>query len=222
MFRDFCRFLVAPTEQVGRGGFRVWILFTCVNLCWSLVSQPALVLLFAGCGVDVPVQATDPSQYPLWMVLLLPPVVEETGFRLGLVRSSGNIYVSAGVLAFVLISLLGFGTLYSLERLPVRIGLTLIVGGALGWLVNRFGRTVGYPCYFYGGAVLFALLHGLNYSWADCATWGTGLYVAGNVLLKVPSGLFYGYIRLRNGFVPAVCAHVLHNVPAFTLYFLMN
>ena len=222
MLRDFCRFLAAPTEQVDRGGFRVWLLFTFVNLVWSLVSQPVLVLLFAVCGVDTPVQATDPTQYPLWLVLLLPPVVEELGFRLGLVRTRGNIYVSAGVLAFVLISALGFGSLYSLDRLPVRIALALIVGGALGWLVNRCGRKIGYPVYFYTLAVLFALLHGLNYTWNDLMSWGVGLYVVCNLLLKVPSGVLYGYIRLRNGFVPAVCAHMLHNVPAFLLYFLMR
>lgn len=222
MFRDFCRFLVAPTEQVGRGGWSVWLLFAFVNLAWSLVSQPALVLLFTVCGVDLPVQETNPTQFPLWMVLLVPPVVEESAFRLGLVRSKGNIYVSSVVLAFVLISLLGFDTLYSPDQLYVRIMLALAAGGVLGWLMNRFGRAVRYPVYFYVMAVLFSLLHGLNYAWADGATWGAGLYVVCNLLLKIPSGVLYGYIRLRNGFVPVVCAHILHNVPAFALYFLMN
>jgi hypothetical protein len=161
----------------------------------------------------------DSPVYNIYYILLLGPLVEELIFRLPLVFSKINILLAGNCLILLLVG--GkFSNLFTLDlnmlcKLASIILFTFIC-------INYFTqlRTIiikFYKYYFYSIVIAFALIHTQNYSEIPIEdTFLIPLLIIPQVLM----GIFFGYIRVKNGFLWAVGLHSLINFPAVLIYIL--
>lgn len=149
----------------------------------------------------------------LFYGVILAPLIEETVFRSWL---GGR---RACILGFpVLVSLFALGTAVLADVSPVvsfalAVGLSVLILGvarqfiALSPPAQKAARWRLFPVAFYGGALLFAMLHMSNYE--------GGLSSPIMVLAILPQflvGLILGYVRMRFGLVQAIVFHALYNL----------
>lgn len=130
------------------------------------------------------------EQYPVWVlamfVIFLGPLLEELVFRLHLSRRWNLI---AGLMEWFTIA----------DKKVLREEAAALV--RVKW--DRF-----YALFFYLNAAAFALIHMTNFQAIDVPFWVIPLIV----LPQFIAGLYFGYIRVKNGgFFWAVALHALHN-----------
>lgn len=159
------------------------------------------------------------EHYPLWFVVLVPAILEESGFRLALRRTLPYLLVATFVVTFIGSAAVFEVLVYSWEHLFGRILFSLaFVGIAFAFRRQIFGLKYNY--YFYILCGLFAVVHlaNLHFSEMNPAEIAVGLI---NTLLIVPSALILGYVRVSYGFLYAVSFHLLHNAVPMVLYFVL-
>lgn len=215
--KDFFKFVLHPAENLQNKGWRVWAIFTFAYILYSVCANTVIYYLFSGFSSNVALETGAIDDIHIGILLLLPPILEETGFRLCLIRRRLFIFISLCSIIFLLSSKLGFGVVYSLESLIPRIAIALTLGALLFFAAKRAILTIKFPAYFYTLVLTFALIHCFNYELSAISSWGNFLYILSYGLIKIPSGIILGYIRLNNGFVPVVCSHILHNAPTVIL-----
>ena len=151
----------------------------------------------------------------LWVVILMPPVLEETAFRLPLRRKRLYVTLGGAAITFIVSALATSTAVYSLSwpRLAACVVVALIF-----WLRGyKWVRNVNFRAWFWFMALFFSLLHVVNYG-ADAAGAGEWTRVTVKKLAKLPSALMFGYIRLRHGFCVSVALHLANNL--FPIIFL--
>lgn len=162
-------------------------------------------------------------KYGLWenvsYILIFGPVIEEIIFRLPLKVKKNNIAVSVTFAIMILF----FGGLFSISIYSVKTYVKFI--GLFFCLVTLYLtkqdfidklRPQFYSVYFYLFAVLFATIHIGNFEKAVPLEylWFVPLLILPQFIM----GIFFGYIRLKNGFLWGVLMHSLTNLPAVVLY----
>lgn len=215
--KKFFKFVLHPTENLQNRGWSVWAIFTFVYILYSVCSNIIIYYLFSEFNSNVPLKTGEIDDIHISILLLLPPILEEAGFRLCLIRHRPYIFISLCVIMFLLLSKFVFGVVYSLESLIARIAIALTLGTLLFFMTKRALSTIKFPTYFYTLVLLFSLLHCFNYKLSDVSSLGKYIYILSYGLIKIPSSIILGYIRLSNGFVPVVCSHILHNAPTVIL-----
>ncbi|MFW5888487.1 MAG: CPBP family intramembrane glutamic endopeptidase [Patescibacteria group bacterium] len=165
----------------------------------------------------------------LFLAIVWAPVVEEFTFRLGLLYSPFRLSFSAAFLMIIVFSLLfKFTDIYSLPFFPEGLvdfvqdkGLYLYIfsvlslGSIFGFVLRRKTDfnvvqkfyTKNFTKIFYCSAILFAILHLLNFN-------NSGNFWFLLPLLIVPQflvGLVLAYIRMKYGIIWSVFGHFLHN-----------
>lgn len=158
---------------------------------------------------------TARNYLPLWVVILMPSVLEETAFRLPLRRKRLYVTLGAAAITFIVSALATSTAVYSLSwpRLAACVVVALIF-----WLRGyKWVRNVNFRAWFWFMALFFSLLHVMNYG-ADAAGVGEWTRVTVKKLAKLPSALMFGYIRLRHGFCVSVALHLVNNM--FPIVFL--
>lgn len=213
----FLRFTLQPIENPQNGGKNSWVIFTFVYIIYSVCSNIAIYYLFSKFSSNIPLKTSAIDNIHIGILLLLPPILEEIGFRLSLIRSKLNIFISLCVISFLILSKLGFGIVYALDSLMFRISVAFVIGIILFLLIGKSILTARFSVYFYSLALAFSLLHCLNYQFSEINTLGNYIYILSYGLIKIPSSIILGYIRLSNGFFPVVCSHILHNAPTIIL-----
>lgn len=219
--KDFFKFVLHPTENLPNRGWRVWAIFTFVYILYSVCANVVIYHLFSAFSSNVELKTGAMDNIHIGILLLLPPILEEAGFRLCLIRSKLFVFISLCVIIFLLASKFGFGVVYSCESLTVRIAIALILGTLLFFTTKRALLRIKFPAYFYTLALIFSLIHCFNYKLSDISSLGNFIYILSYGLIKIPTSIMLGYIRLSNGFVPAVCSHILHNAPTVILRHLL-
>lgn len=240
LLKDFFTFIWRPTPAgpaAASSGLwpaawamaRVWALVYVLTFLAAMAITVALAVAGQSAADNAVTQlATEGGVWlTVWLGVLAIPFWEELAFRLGLRPSRVGLSVAAAALVMFLAQLpLGFFSealpdwLFSPLEAAGVVSLVVAIGGlaaAIWWGLGRLGPQVQtvyerlYPGVFYGSAVLFALLHSLNYTRLSEIWFLAPLLVLPQLILAV--GL--GYVRVRLGFVWAVLMHVLHN--AFSL-----
>jgi len=147
----------------------------------------------------------------LWLLIFLPPVLEEFLFRYPLRRTRWVLTLWSAVAAYLLVSALA--GVRGLE--PQGLLWRLALGGAVGLAVGlggwRYALKINFGGMFYFSAAVFALLHLSNLHGEDFQ-WIYLPYLLVYTLDKFASGLVFGYARMRHGFGAAVVLHVLSNL----------
>ena len=150
--------------------------------------------------------------------ILIAPVLEEMGFRLGLVLRPAYMAISIGTLCYIFSPgpVLFFSQSFWLQPAWwLRLGGGITVGAACYWIFKRTDRLpqLGrkhYAVIFYMSVLIFGFIHLLNQSEMTLYK----LIIAPvAVFIQITSGAFFGYIRVRYGFWQAVTIHILNNAP---------
>ena len=182
-----------------------------VPLLFKVLTVSAFVLS----GVDLPAMTSDKSVLPLCFLIVVPPIVEELGFRLPLKRSRLNLCISVAILAFVFSKIICAGGLYS-EHLLCRIGFAIIASAVINLILGKWLLQVRFRNFFYSMAILFAMLHIVNYchQTLDVSQW---MYVVCYACAKISGSILYGYARMKHGMLFCIIVHVINNLPALLL-----
>lgn len=197
--------------------FRVKAILLSALLCLivPLLFKVLTVSAFVLSGVDLPAMTSDKSVLPLCFLIVVPPIVEELGFRLPLKRSRLNLCISVAILAFVFSKIICAGGLYS-EHLLCRIGFAIIASAVINLILGKWLLQVRFRNFFYSMAILFAMLHIVNYchQTLDVSQW---MYVVCYACAKIPGSILYGYARMKHGMLFCIIVHVINNLPALLL-----
>ena len=182
-----------------------------VPLLFKVLTVSAFVLA----GVGLPAMTSDKSVLPLCFLIVVPPIVEELGFRLPLKRSRLNLCISVAIIAFVFSKVICAGGLYS-EHLLCRIGFAIIASAVINLFLGKWLQKVRFKNFFYSMAILFAMLHIVNYNHQtlDVSQW---MYVVCYACAKIPGSILYGYARIKHGILFCIVVHVINNLPALLL-----
>lgn len=155
----------------------------------------------------------DNSAWGILIAVLFAPLLEEAMFRLPLKRTRTTLLIAFGIALFGIVSAVcGVPALRSAERLPMRLGITILLLPPVWFAVRRFAWRIRYSRYFYLLAVLFALAHLLNIEFSALQlAFPVVCFLMWYVAEKFVSGALYSFTRLRHGFVAACCLHALNN-----------
>ena len=215
--RDMVGCVLSPSENCA---FDVGISSVAKSCLWFLVIHLSLSFLYHFADLLLFDEAPEAgiadavSALPLWVVLLLPPVLEETAFRLPLKRRRAYIVLSAAVMMFFVSAIL-FSTRVYAVTWPRLLACAAMVPIAWFW-GYKWIAGLRFKTWFWALVLFFAFLHILNY---DLGAMGAGEWA--RVILKegvkVPSALMFSYVRLRHGFAVSVALHFFVNLTAFLL-----
>ena len=180
-----------------------------------LLFKVLTVSVFVLAGVDLPAMTSDKSVLPLCFLIVVPPIVEELGFRLPLKRGRLNLCISVALIAFVFSKVIFAGGLYS-EHLFCRIGFAIIASSVINLILGKLLQNVRFKIFFYSMAILFAMLHIVNYSHQtlDASQW---LYVICYACAKIPGSILYGYARMKHGMLFCIVIHIISNLPSMII-----
>ena len=180
-----------------------------------LLFKVLTVSVFVLAGVDLPAMTSDKSVLPLCFLIVVPPIVEELGFRLPLKRGRLNLCISVALIAFVFSKVIFAGGLYS-EHLLCRIGFAIIASAVINLIMGKWLQNVRFKIFFYSMAILFAMLHIVNYSYQtlDVSQW---IYVICYACAKIPGSILYGYARMKHGIFFCIVIHIINNLPSLIL-----
>lgn len=215
--RDMVGCVLSPRENCA---FDVGISSIAKSCLWFLVIHLSLSFLYHFADLLLFGEAPEAgiadavSALPLWVVLLLPPVLEETAFRLPLKRRRAYIALSAAVMMFFVSAVLFSTRVYDITW-PRLLACAAMVPIAWFW-GYKWIAGLRFKTWFWALVLFFAFLHILNY---DLGAMGAGEWA--RVILKegvkVPSALMFSYVRLRHGFAVSVALHFFVNLTAFLL-----
>ena len=215
--RDMVGCVLSPSENCA---FDVGISSVAKSCLWFLVIHLSLSFLYHFADLLLFDEAPEAgiadavSALPLWVVLLLPPVLEETAFRLPLKRRRAYIVLSAAVMMFFVSAILFSTRVYDVTW-PRLLACAAMVPIAWFW-GYKWIAGLRFKTWFWALVLFFAFLHILNY---DLGAMGAGEWA--RVILKegvkVPSALMFSYVRLRHGFAVSVALHFFVNLTAFLL-----
>ena len=137
--------------------FNVRVMLLSVMLCLlaPLFFKVLTVSVFVIAGVDLPAMISDKSVLPRCFLIIIPPIIEELGFRLPLKRSRFNLYTSVAVIAFIFSKVIFAGGLYS-EHLLCRIVFAIISSAVINLIWGKWLLQVRFKDFFYSTAILFA------------------------------------------------------------------
>lgn len=167
-------------------------------------------------------QSENLSKVSLLYVVLIAPLIEELIFRLNLNLKRISILFSLIIISIILLkNNLDFNNMTSnLNIFKSIIIAALIIG--LGFAINNVVleniKSKYYSSFFYLNSILFGLLHISNFysSIPNKLLVFTPIYV----LPQIIGGIFFGYIRLKNGFLWGVALHCIFNLPASLIFYL--
>ena len=111
-----------------------------------LLFKVLTVSVFVLAGVDLPAMTSDKSVLPLCFLIVVPPIVEELGFRLPLKRGRLNLCISVALIAFVFSKVIFAGGLYS-EHLFCRIGFAIIASAVINLILGKWLQNVRFKIF---------------------------------------------------------------------------
>lgn len=215
--RDMVGCVLSPSENCA---FDVGISSVAKSCLWFLVIHLSLSFLYHFADLLLFGEAPEAgiadavSALPLWVVLLLPPVLEETAFRLPLKRRRAYIVLSAAVMMFFVSAILFSTRVYDVTW-PRLLACAAMMPIAWFW-GYKWISGLRFRAWFWVLVLFFSILHIQNYdlSAMDAGEW---LRVILKECVRIPSALMFSYVRLRHGFVLSVALHFFNNLTAFLL-----
>ncbi|AHM61711.1 hypothetical protein D770_17295 [Flammeovirgaceae bacterium 311] len=220
-FKDLVQFLKRPglpdEEDVAAAPLQIFLHLLGLSL---LLSFGVLILLGAlrdaGLVPELPHAMEDiMKEFSFLIVFLLAavlmPALEELTFRLWLIYNPIYFHVSLWLIAFFLSTALTQAGLplfgYAVFGIAALITILLLTfkDAAQQLLVNLYTNYYGWL--FYGAAIIFALVHLINFQLNARILLMAPLLVLPQLLL----GLILGYLRVRLGLIWAIALHGVYN-----------
>lgn len=196
--------------------------FLIFSLCMA-ISYALLVLIidsiFGGLREFISQSNTNESLGVLLKFLILSPILEELGFRLGLKINKRYVAISSGIQLsyFIFIGLPDIDILYKVLIIAASIFLAFLVINqkVINYLIKHYNIYVAY------NIILFGLLHVFNYEFTNYKEF---LYLPLLILPQLIMGSYFSFIRLKNGFKIVVFLHILFNMIVLipNIYYLIN
>lgn len=220
MIKDFITYLKSPQDGMIYT-FNAKSLLKSVALYVLVVFGVtfAVIVLCAVLSVIFPEQMSSKvighSDAPIWIVAFLGPVLEEGEFRLALNRKKVYLAIALIFLTFDLVSSFGFShRIYTSDHLLIRIGISVVVGSLLTFLLSNFLLRCSFKPYFWFWAIFFGCLHLMNVKYNDLLPLDfiTMILYTGT---RIVMGLALGYIRMKNSFATSTILHILNNLVTF-------
>lgn len=179
-------------------------------LALHLLGLMVIGLLMSGWMTLMGIEGPDafaqfPPHYLVPLAVLGAPLIEESVFR-------GWLTGRPRALWLLLCLLVGIGlTVLAQQGLlaPLAAAGWPLAASLVGWIVLRKLRAgplfrTGFPLIFYASAIVFGLIHVLNYS-------APGLAHLPLILPQLWAGLTLGFLRLRVGLPAAMLVHAVSN-----------
>lgn len=215
--QEFWEYLKAPSENVTRE-YEPKAVLGSVLLYFMLVIGYMLIIVavyFVGRAMSVDLLedwVTAVDHYPIWIVALIGPVIEELWFRLALVRKEKYLLVFFFFLSLRLLSDHFFAhEFWTLEYLLPRLAYSTTLACALFIAFSKILMNCKYGPYFYISAILFGLAHYTRINF-DTITLGNIVLIILYFGKQTLTGLILGYIRMKNGFNANTAVHMLNNL----------
>lgn len=215
--RDFINYLKNPSEDLKLPAKKIWsvlLVFLTIYIIKIIVAIVSHVV-FKDNAPDSGLRDL-PTVFPLWLVLFVPPLLEELSFRLWLKRNTATILISSVGFVWFLASMFLADAIYSTDRLVLRCIVALAGGGAVALLLKKQIINAKFPIIFYLSAILFGLMHARNF--IDVSSFAGALFVLINLVMHMLTGLFLGYVRIGYGIVASILFHVTNNLVVVFLY----
>ncbi|MGE3690599.1 MAG: CPBP family glutamic-type intramembrane protease [Novosphingobium sp.] len=218
VWRDFGAFVLRPRwmEPAGlraKGAWRVLALMLALHLAVMAALMPVLSLWQGSMGLSGPDAFGQVPQ--VWLapiVVLLAPVLEECVFRGWLNGRPRALWL----LAVLAAASAGIAMAQPSPWPTVAVFFGGLLAAPIGWLVLRKRRTPQvwrarwFALPFYAGALLFGLMHLMNYP-------QPGLLMLPMVLPQLWAAFTLGYLRMRIGLTASILAHATSNALALGL-----
>lgn len=217
-WRQFAAFarrpaFIEPAGLRAPGSWRVLASVLALHLAVMALLMPLLSLwqhMWALSGPDAFGQV--PQAWLPFLVILIAPVLEECTFRGWLTGRPRALWLM-GVLAM---AIAGIAAVQPAPLPTVGLFFGALLAAPIGWLVLRKratpqvwrGRWFAAP--FHAGALLFALMHVMNYP-------SVSLVLLPMVLPQLWAAFTLGYIRMRVGLPASILAHATSNALALGL-----
>lgn len=151
---------------------------------------------------------------PLWVILLLPPILEETAFRLPLKRERLYITLSSAAVMFFISAIIFSSKVYDVTW--ERLLFCSIIALATWFWGYKWVSKVNFKTWLWILVLSFSILHIINYdlSTVDIGGW---IRVVLKEAVKIPSALMFSYVRIKHGFGASVTIHFALNLSAYFL-----
>lgn len=215
--RDFINYLKNSSEDLKLPAKKIWsvlLVFLTIYIIKIIVAIVSHVV-FKDNAPDSGLRDL-PTVFPLWLVLFVPPLLEELSFRLWLKRNTATILISSVGFVWCLASMFLADAIYSTDRLVLRCIVALAGGGAVALLLKKQIINAKFPIIFYLSAILFGLMHARNF--IDVSSFAGALFVLINLVMHMLTGLFLGYVRIGYGIVASILFHITNNLVVIFLY----
>ena len=211
------RFVISPKDDLVldfkiSSVIKTFLWFIFIHISITIVYHIA-ELIFSSESVETSI-GNSIHTLPLWVVLILPPVLEETAFRLPLKRKRMYITLSSAAIMFFISAIISSSKVYDVtwERLLSCAIVALIV-----WFWGyRWVSKVNFKTWLWILVLFFSILHIINYdlSTMDINGW---IRVILKEALKIPSALMFSYTRIKHGFGTSVAIHFAVNLSAYCM-----
>lgn len=160
-------------------------------------------------------RSNQSSVYIFFIAVIFAPLSEECMFRLWLKFSSlkftFSLLLILGAVGFKL-SKSGFPDFQGADyAIPLVVMVVLLL---VYFTLERMKASIekfwikNFRWLYYSSVLLFGAVHISNFSFAEIDLWVWPILI----LPQLISGFFYGYVRVKHGFVYGVLMHFLHNL----------
>lgn len=215
--RDMVQFAISPKDDMALD----FKLFSIIKTAlWFILIHVSITVVYHFADLMFYSESVETSSsdsirtLPLWIVLILPPILEETAFRLSLKRKRLYITLSSAAIMFFISAIIFSSKVYDVtwERLLLCAIIALIA-----WLWGyKWVSKVNFKTWLWILVLSFSILHIINY---DLSTMDIGGWI--RVILKeavkIPSALMFCYVRIKHGFGSSVTLHFAINLSAYCM-----
>lgn len=215
--RDMVQFAISPKDDIALD----FKLFSIIKTTfWLILIHVSITVVYHFADLIFYSESTDTSigdsiqTLPLWVVLILPPVLEETAFRLPLKRKRLYITLSSAAIMFFISAIIFSSKVYDVtwERL-----LSCAIVALIAWFWGyKWVSKVNFKTWLWILVLSFSILHIINYdlSTMDIDGW---IRVVLKEAVKIPSALMFSYVRIKHGFGTSVALHFAVNLSAYCM-----
>lgn len=215
--RDMVQFVVSPKENLVLDLRISSIIKTAL---WFILIHVSITIVYHSvdlifCSESAETNIGDSIQtLPLWVVFILPPILEETAFRLPLKRKRLYITLSSATIMFFISAIIFSSKVYDVtwERL-----LSCAIVALIAWFWGyKWVSKIKFKTWLWTLVLSFSILHIINYdlSTMDIGEW---IRVVLKEAVKIPSALMFSYIRIKHGYGTSVTVHFTINASAYLL-----
>ena len=213
--RDMVQFVVSPKDDMALDFKITSIIKTAL---WLILIHVSITVVYHFADLMFFSESAETSigdsiqTLPLWVVLILPPVLEETAFRLPLKRKRLYITLSSAAVMFFISAIIFSSKVYDVTW--ERLLFCSIIALATWFWGYKWGSKVNFKTWLWILVLSFSILHIINYdlSTMDIDGW---IRVVLKEVVKIPSALMFSYVRIKHGFGTSVALHFAVNLSAY-------